>query len=77
LKEIQEQMHLDKLPAHIECFDNSNMQGSDAVAACVVFKMGKPSNKNTEIPDKNGKKDGPDDYASMREVVFRRYKRLK
>ena len=67
-------MHLDKLPAHIECFDNSNIQGSDAVAACVVFKMGKPSkadyrkyNIKTVV--------GPDDYASMKEVVRRRYQR--
>ena len=74
LKEIQEALHLDKLPAHIECFDNSNIQGSDAVAACVVFKMGKPSkqdyrkyNIKTVV--------GPDDYASMREVVRRRYQR--
>ncbi len=74
LKEIQEALRLEKLPAHIECFDNSNIQGSDAVAACVVFKMGKPSkqdyrkyNIKTVV--------GPDDYASMREVVFRRYKR--
>lgn len=74
LKEIQEALHLPKLPAQIECFDNSNIQGSDAVAACVVFKMGKPSkqdyrkfNIKTVV--------GPDDYASMREVVHRRYKR--
>ncbi len=74
LKEIQEQLHLPKIPAHIECFDNSNIQGSDAVAACVVFKMGKPSKKDyrkfnikTVI--------GPDDYASMKEVVRRRYSR--
>ena len=74
LKEIQEALHLPKLPAQIECFDNSNIQGSDAVAACVVFKMGKPSkqdyrkfNIKTVV--------GPDDYASMREVVYRRYKR--
>lgn len=74
LKEIQEALHLDKLPAHIECFDNSNIQGSDAVAACVVFKMGKPSkadyrkyNIKTVV--------GPDDYASMKEVVRRRYSR--
>lgn len=49
LKEIQEALHLDKLPAHIECFDNSNIQGSDAVAACVVFKMGKPSKADPQI----------------------------
>ena len=74
LKEIQEQLHLPKIPAHIECFDNSNIQGSDAVAACVVFKMGKPSKKDyrkfnikTVV--------GPDDYASMKEVVRRRYSR--
>lgn len=74
LKEIQEVLHLDKLPVHIECFDNSNIQGSDAVAACVVFKMGKPSkadyrkyNIKTVV--------GPDDYASMKEVVRRRYQR--
>lgn len=74
LKEVQEALHLEKLPAHIECFDNSNIQGSDAVAACVVFKMGKPSkadyrkyNIKTVV--------GPDDYASMKEVVRRRYQR--
>ena len=74
LKEIQEQLKLPKIPAHIECFDNSNIQGSDAVAACVVFKMGKPSKKDyrkfnikTVV--------GPDDYASMKEVVRRRYTR--
>ena len=75
LKEIQEQLHLPKLPAHIECFDNSNIQGSDAVAACVVFKMGKPSKK--EYRKFNIRTvEGPDDYASMREVVGRRYTRL-
>lgn len=75
LKEIQEQLHLPKIPAHIECFDNSNIQGSNAVAACVVFKMGKPSKK--EYRKFNIKTvEGPDDYASMREVVGRRYTRL-
>ena len=75
LKEIQEQLHLSKIPAHIECFDNSNIQGSDAVAACVVFRMGKPSKK--EYRKFNIKTvEGPDDYASMREVVGRRYTRL-
>ena len=75
LKEIQEQLHLPKIPAHIECFDNSNIQGSDAVAACVVFKMGKPSKK--EYRKFNIKTvEGPDDYASMKEVVRRRYTRL-
>ena len=74
LKEIQDALHLPKLPMHIECFDNSNIQGSDAVAACVVFKMAKPSKKDyrkyiikTVV--------GPDDYASMKEVVRRRYQR--
>ena len=75
LKEIQEQLHLPKIPAHIECFDNSNIQGSDAVAACVVFRMGKPSKK--EYRKFNIKTvEGSDDYASMREVVGRRYTRL-
>lgn len=75
LKEIQEALHLKELPVQIECFDNSNIQGSDPVAACVVFKMGKPSksdyrkyNIKTVV--------GPDDYASMKEVVRRRYQRL-
>lgn len=74
LKEVQDALHLPKLPIHIECFDNSNIQGSDAVAACVVFKMAKPSKKDyrkyiikTVV--------GPDDYASMKEVVRRRYQR--
>ena len=74
LKEIQEQLKLPKIPAHIECFDNSNIQGSDAVAACVVFKMGKPSKK--DYRKFNIKTvEGPDDYASMKEVVRRRYTR--
>ncbi|MBQ7350778.1 MAG: excinuclease ABC subunit UvrC [Bacteroides sp.] len=74
LKEIQEQLHLPKIPVHIECFDNSNIQGSDAVAACVVFKMGKPSKK--DYRKFNIKTvEGPDDYASMKEVVRRRYSR--
>lgn len=75
LTEIKEQLHMQKMPAHIECFDNSNIQGSDPVAACVVFKMGKPSKK--EYRKYNIKTvSGPDDYASMKEVVFRRYSRL-
>ena len=74
LKEIQEQLHLSKIPAHIECFDNSNIQGSDAVAACVVFKMGKPSKKDYRKFNIKTVK-GPDDYASMKEVVRRRYTR--
>lgn len=76
LKEIQEFLHLKELPAQIECFDNSNIQGSDAVAACVVFKMGKPS--KSDYRKYNIKTvEGPDDYASMREVVLRRYSRAK
>ena len=75
LTEIKEQLHMQRMPAHIECFDNSNIQGSDPVAACVVFKMGKPSKK--EYRKYNIKTvSGPDDYASMKEVVFRRYSRL-
>lgn len=74
LKEIQQQLHMDKIPAHIECFDNSNIQGSDAVAACVVFKMGKPSKQDyRKFIIKTV--EGPDDYASMKEVVRRRYSR--
>ncbi|MEG0455551.1 MAG: excinuclease ABC subunit C, partial [Bacteroides sp.] len=75
MKEIQNELRLSKLPMQIECFDNSNIQGSDAVAACVVFKKAKPSkqdyrkyNIKTVV--------GPDDYASMREVVKRRYQRV-
>ena len=74
LKEIQDALYLKDLPVQIECFDNSNIQGSDAVAACVVFKMGKPSKKDYR---KYNIKTvvGPDDYASMKEVVRRRYRR--
>lgn len=75
LKEIQKELCMDKPPVHIECFDNSNIQGSDAVAACVVFKMGKPAKK--EYRKYNIKTvTGQDDYASMKEVVRRRYQRL-
>ena len=75
MKELQDLLHLPKMPYQIECFDNSNISGSDAVAACVVFKKMKPSkqdyrkyNIKTVV--------GPDDYASMKEVVYRRYRRL-
>ncbi len=75
MKELQDLLHLPKLPYQIECFDNSNISGSDAVAACIVFKKMKPSkadyrkyNIKTVV--------GPDDYASMKEVVWRRYHRL-
>ena len=74
MKEIQQETGIDKLPVIIECFDNSNIQGSDAVAACVVFKKLKPSKK--DYRKYNIKTvEGPDDYASMREVVRRRYSR--
>jgi excinuclease ABC subunit C len=80
VKRIMEQMKKDlrlpKAPYHIECFDNSNIQGTHPVAACVVFKDGKPSKK--EYRHYNIKTvSGPDDFASMEEVVFRRYKRLQ
>ncbi len=75
LKSIQNLLKLEKLPVQIECFDNSNIQGSDAVAACVVYKMGKPS-KNDYRKFNIKTVEGPDDYASMKEVVRRRYTRL-
>ena len=75
MKELQEKLGLPKLPYQIECFDNSNISGTDAVAACVVFKSMKPSKKDYK---KYNIKTvvGPDDYASMKEVVHRRYSRL-
>lgn len=76
LNEIKEDLKLEKAPMQIECFDNSNIQGSDAVAACVVFKMGKPSKKDYRKYNIKSV-EGPDDYASMREVVYRRYSRIK
>lgn len=76
LQDIKNVLHLRHLPRHIECFDNSNISGTDAVAACVVFRNGKPAKKDyrkfnirTVV--------GPDDYASMAEVVYRRYNRMK
>lgn len=75
MKEIQEALHLEKMPMTIECFDNSNIQGSDAVAACVVFRKLKPSKKDYRKYIIKSVA-GPDDYASMREVVMRRYKRI-
>ena len=75
MKEIQEALHLPKMPYQIECFDNSNISGTDAVAACVVFKRMKPSKQ--DYRKYNIKTvTGPDDYASMHEVVSRRYRRL-
>jgi len=75
MKEIQDHLKLPKMPYQIECFDNSNISGTDAVAACVVFKKMKPSKKDYR---KYNIKTvvGPDDYASMKEVVRRRYTRL-
>ncbi len=75
MKELQEKLGLPKLPYQIECFDNSNISGTDAVAACVVFKKMKPSKR--DYKHYNIKTvTGPDDYASMKEVVRRRYTRL-
>ena len=75
MKELQDKLHLTKLPFHIECFDNSNISGTDAVAACVVFKKMKPSKRDYKHYNIKTVK-GPDDYASMKEVVHRRYTRL-
>ena len=76
MKEIQEDLHLEKPPFRIELFDNSNISGTDAVAACVVFEKLKPAKK--EYRKYNIRTvAGPDDYASMKEVVFRRYSRAK
>ncbi|AMC11081.1 excinuclease ABC subunit C [Lutibacter profundi] len=76
MAQMKKDLRLTKEPRHIECFDNSNIQGTNPVAACVVFKNGKPSKK--EYRHFNIKTVvGPDDFASMEEVVFRRYKRLK
>ena len=72
---LKEKLGLNKLPIHIECFDNSNISGTDAVAACVVFKKAKPSKKDYRKYNIKSVV-GPDDYASMREVVYRRYSRL-
>jgi len=75
LKTLQSDLNMDSIPIHLECFDNSNLQGSQPVASCVVFKNARPSKKDyrkfnikTVV--------GPDDFASMEEVVYRRYKRL-
>jgi excinuclease ABC subunit C len=76
MKELQDKLHLDKLPYQIECFDNSNISGTDAVAGCIVYKGMKPSRK--DYRKYNIKTvTGPDDYASMQEVVRRRYSRMK
>lgn len=75
LKTLQEDLQLNELPSHIECFDNSNIQGSNPVAACVVFKNAKPSKKDYRHFNIRSVI-GPNDFASMEEVVYRRYKRL-
>ena len=76
MKELQQKLRMEKLPYHIECFDNSNISGTDAVAGCVVFKGMRPSKK--DYRKYNIKTvSGPDDYASMQEVVRRRYTRMK
>ncbi len=75
LETAQKDLRLDKLPLHIECFDNSNIQGSYPVAACVVFKNGKPIKKEYRHFNIRTVK-GPNDYASMEEIVYRRYHRM-
>ena len=75
LKTLQKDLNMDSMPVHIECFDNSNFQGSFPSSACVVFKNGKPSKKDYRHFNIRSVT-GPDDFASMREVVFRRYSRL-
>ena len=76
LEQIKKDFRLTELPVHIECFDNSNFQGTNAVSACVVFRNAKPSKK--DYRHFNIKTvEGPDDFASMEEAVFRRYRRLK
>lgn len=75
MSQMKADLRLNKEPVHIECFDNSNIQGTNPVAACVVFKNGKPSKK--DYRNFNIKTvEGPDDFASMEEVVYRRYRRL-
>ena len=75
METLQKDLHLKELPVHIECFDNSNIQGTNPASACVVFKKAKPS--KSDYRKFNIKTvEGPDDFASMAEVVHRRYKRL-
>lgn len=76
LKTLQEELQLKELPIHIECFDNSNIQGSNPVAACVVFRNAKPHKKDYRHFNIKSVV-GPNDFASMEEVVYRRYKRLQ
>lgn len=72
---MKQDLHLAELPIHMECFDNSNIQGSDPVASCVVFRNGKPS-KNEYRHFNIKTVVGPNDFASMEEIVYRRYKRI-
>ncbi|MFZ0280056.1 MAG: excinuclease ABC subunit UvrC [Bacteroidales bacterium] len=75
LEKVKKDLHMPVLPIHIECFDNSNIMGTNPVAACVVFRNGKPSKK--DYRHFNIKTvSGPDDFSSMEEVIFRRYKRM-
>lgn len=75
MEAMRKELHMSKQPRHIECFDNSNLQGTNPVASCVVFRDGKPSKR--EYRHFNVKSVvGPDDFASMREIVYRRYSRL-
>lgn len=75
MNQMKSDLRLNKNPVHIECFDNSNIQGSNPVASCIVFKNAKPSKKDYRLFNIKTV-EGPDDYASMEEVVFRRYKRI-
>jgi len=75
LTNLKVDLNMEKIPIHIECFDNSNIQGKHPVAACVVFKNGKPANKEYRHYNVKNVK-GPDDFATMEEIVYRRYKRL-
>ena len=75
LEQMKKDLRLSELPRHIECFDNSNIQGAFPVSACVVFKNAKPSNKDYRIFNIKTV-EGPDDFASMEEVILRRYKRM-
>ncbi|MCB9202664.1 MAG: excinuclease ABC subunit UvrC [Flavobacteriales bacterium] len=76
MQEMKANLHLPKEPRYIECFDNSNIQGTNPASACVVFKNGKPAKKEYRIFNIKTV-EGPDDFASMQEVIYRRYKRLQ
>ncbi|GAJ01797.1 unnamed protein product [marine sediment metagenome] len=75
MENIRKDLNLKELPVHIECFDNSNLQGSHPVAACIVFRDAKPSARDYRHYNIKSVK-GPNDFASMEEVIFRRYKKL-